>query len=43
MSKMAHLHLREAPSQRLELKSSQPLTIGSAINNRLALVTQRGV
>ena len=43
MSNAAQLHLREAPSKRLELQSGQPLTIGSASNNRLALVSQPGV
>lgn len=43
MSKTAHLYLRETPSKRLELNSGQPLTIGCASNNRLALVSQSGV
>ena len=43
MSKSAHLYLRETPSKRLELNSSQPLTIGCASNNRLALLSQSGV
>ena len=43
MSKSAHLYLRETPSKRLELNSGQPLTIGCASNNRLALVSQSGV
>ena len=43
MSKTAHLYLRDTPSKRLELNSGQPLTIGCASNNRLALVSQSGV
>jgi pSer/pThr/pTyr-binding forkhead associated (FHA) protein len=43
MSKAAQLHLRDTPSKRLALQSGQPLTIGSASNNRLALVSQPGV
>ena len=43
MSMSAHLCLRETPSKRLELNSGQPLTIGCASNNRLALVSQSGV
>lgn len=37
------LHLRDTPSKRLALQPGQPLTIGSAGNNRLALVSQPGV
>jgi predicted component of type VI protein secretion system len=43
MSKAAQLHLRDTPSKRVALQSGQPLTIGSASNNRLALVSQQGV
>jgi len=43
MSKTAHLYLLDNPSKRLELKSSQPLTIGSASKNLLALVSHFGV
>lgn len=43
MSTTAQLHLRDTPSKRLALQSGEPLTIGSASNNRLALVSQAGV
>ena len=43
MSNAAQLHLRDTPSKRLALQSGQPLTIGSASTNRLALVSQTGV
>ena len=43
MSRQAQLHLRDTPSKRLALQSGQPLTIGSANNNRLALLSQAGV
>jgi pSer/pThr/pTyr-binding forkhead associated (FHA) protein len=43
MNNAALLHLRDTPSKRLALQPSQPLTIGSAGNNRLALVSQPGV
>jgi hypothetical protein len=43
MSHPAELHLRDTPGKRLSLQSAHPLTIGSAGNNRLALVSQPGV
>lgn len=43
MSTVAHLHLRDTPSKQLPLQSSQPLTIGSAGNNRLSLTSHSGV
>ncbi|NDG75785.1 MAG: FHA domain-containing protein [Synechococcaceae bacterium WB8_1B_136] len=43
MSNTAQLHLRDTPSKRLKLQSGQPLTIGSASGNRLALASQQGV
>jgi hypothetical protein len=43
MSKTAQLHLRDAPAKRLKLQSGQPLTIGSASGNLLALMSQQGV
>ena len=43
MNNEALLYLRDSPSKRLALQPSQPLTIGSAGNNRLALVSQPGV
>lgn len=43
MSESAQLHLRDTPSKRVTLLPGQPLTIGSATNNRLALVNQGGV
>jgi len=43
MSDTANLHLREDPSKRLSLQPGQPLTIGRASNNRLALVNHDGV
>lgn len=43
MSNAAHLHLRDTPGKQLTVQSGQPLTIGSASDNRLALVSHPGV
>ena len=43
MSESAHLHLRDTPGKRMPLQTGQPLTIGSARNNSLALISQPGV
>ena len=43
MSNTAHLHLRDTPAKRVVLNPGQPLTIGQASNNRLALVSLQGV
>ncbi len=43
MTTSAQLHLRDTPSKQVNLQPGQPLTIGSASNNRLALVSVEGV
>ena len=43
MTTAARLHLRDDPGKRLSLEPSQPLTIGRASNNRLALVSHETV
>lgn len=43
MSNTAQLHLRDSPNKRVMLQPGQPLTIGQASNNRLALVSLQGV
>ena len=43
MTSSAHLHLRDTPSKQVNLQPGQPLTIGRASNNRLALVSVEGV
>lgn len=42
-STAAQLHLRDTPAKRVTLQPSQPLTIGQAGNNRLALTSLEGV
>lgn len=43
MTRSAQLHLRDRPGQRIALQPGQPLTIGQAGNNRLALASLAGV